>query len=978
MKQSLEKILLLFLIIIIIGRMTAAYSTWKEHKRQIDYNHFITHSEAVLHESEQVLSIVSAFESGTRGYIITGDSSFLSPSLADESIIAHHLDKLKQLYGANPTQQQRIDAMQNLIYASIVFSKEAVVLRNTKGYEAAVKLVAGGKGKLYLSKINDEDSAIQQEENNLLTQRTKSHELSSVVFDRSFYFYLVCTLVLIILAFFIIRTNLIYRKKIEQDLFIKNEWYTQTMLSLGDGVIATDTRGVITLINKAACELTGWKEEEAIGNHIDTIFEITHERTGVKVINPVIVAMEQNKIVLLSNHSILKRKNGEPMFIDDSGAPINNNAGELIGAVLIFRDITEKEKAEKSIIESEAKFRSFYENSMDGIFLTAPDGRILSANAAACAIFKTTEEDLCKAGSDGFVDASDARLAKVMEERKNHGKVRGELTMIRKNGEKFQAEISSSIFKDRFGEGRAFLIINDITGRKKAEDQIKLLNETLEKRVEERTREVIEKEMRYKETLDNMLEGVQIIAYDWSYLYVNDCFVKQSKYSKEELLGHTLMEKYPNIENTKLFRILQRCQNERINQHLEAELIFPDNSWGWFELSIEAVPEGLFVLSIDITERKKAREKIRASELMLLETQAIAHIGSWEWDIANNITYWTDELFRIYGFKPHEFEPSYEKLLKYIHTDDMEMVQNALQQSLEEHQPFSFYYKIVTPDNGIRTLYGRGTLFVNENDEQIMKGLVEDVTDRKEAEEEVLRKNIELQKTNSELDRFVYSASHDLRAPLLSLLGLINISSIEAIAEDLPQKERLGMMRRTILKLDNFIKDILHYSRNSRTEVANDEIDFEEMITEIRESLKFMESTTKCKLEVEINQKGIFLSDKRRIEIVLNNIISNAIKYQGTTTENPFVHISIKADEQGASIAIEDNGIGIAEEDKEKIFEMFYRATKYSTGAGLGMYIAKEIIEKLHGTIAVESELKKGSRFLTIIPNQLKQLKVSA
>jgi PAS domain S-box-containing protein len=110
-------------------------------------------------------------------------------------------------------------------------------------------------------------------------------------------------------------------------------------------------------------------------------------------------------------------------------------------------------------------------------------------------------------------------------------------------------------------------------------------------------------------TLDNLIEGVQLIGFDWRYLYVNDAVVKHSKYKKEELLGYTMMEKYPGIEKTSLFDLLTICMKERCAEFFENEFTYPDNSKGWFELRIQPVPEGLFVLSIDITERKKAEEK---------------------------------------------------------------------------------------------------------------------------------------------------------------------------------------------------------------------------------------------------------------------------------------------------------------------------------------------------------------------------------
>lgn len=125
-------------------------------------------------------------------------------------------------------------------------------------------------------------------------------------------------------------------------------------------------------------------------------------------------------------------------------------------------------------------------------------------------------------------------------------------------------------------------------------------------------------------TLDNLMEGFQLIGFDWRYLYVNDAVVKHSKYKKEELLGHTMMEKYPGIEKTPMFDLLKICMKERTSDFFENEFTYPDNSKGWFELRIQPVPEGLFILSIDISERKKAEEErteyINGLEEMLFMT----------------------------------------------------------------------------------------------------------------------------------------------------------------------------------------------------------------------------------------------------------------------------------------------------------------------------------------------------------------------
>ncbi|MBC8229886.1 PAS domain S-box protein [bacterium] len=131
---------------------------------------------------------------------------------------------------------------------------------------------------------------------------------------------------------------------------------------------------------------------------------------------------------------------------------------------------------------------------------------------------------------------------------------------------------------------------------------------------EEQRRQV---EEHYRSTLENMLEGCQIIGFDWRYLYLNDAVARQSRQSKEELLGHTMMEMYPGIEQTEMFAVLQNCMAKRLPHRMETEFSFPDGSQGWFELSIQPVPEGIFILSLDITERKRAERAFQVSNRFL-------------------------------------------------------------------------------------------------------------------------------------------------------------------------------------------------------------------------------------------------------------------------------------------------------------------------------------------------------------------------
>ncbi|WP_338789962.1 HAMP domain-containing sensor histidine kinase [Bernardetia sp. Wsw4-3y2] len=237
-----------------------------------------------------------------------------------------------------------------------------------------------------------------------------------------------------------------------------------------------------------------------------------------------------------------------------------------------------------------------------------------------------------------------------------------------------------------------------------------------------------------------------------------------------------------------------------------------------------------------------------------------------------------------------------------------------------------------------------------------------------ESEKILLSKNIELSKTNQELDNFVYSVSHDLRAPISSVLGLINISKAESDINQLKYYEILK--EKSLLKLDSFIKDILDYSRNSRIKVTPQKINWQEYITELTKEFEYLPKAKYVEVEIAIAQEEEeFYADLYRIGIIFNNLLSNAFRYSDKQKEYSFVKIKGDINKDKAHIIIQDNGIGIATEHQQKIFEMFYRASENSKGSGLGLYILKETLEKINSTIKLDSELGKGTTFYLEIPN---------
>ncbi|MEQ8243610.1 HAMP domain-containing sensor histidine kinase [Fulvivirga sp.] len=225
-------------------------------------------------------------------------------------------------------------------------------------------------------------------------------------------------------------------------------------------------------------------------------------------------------------------------------------------------------------------------------------------------------------------------------------------------------------------------------------------------------------------------------------------------------------------------------------------------------------------------------------------------------------------------------------------------------------------------------------------------------------------------RSNKELDSFLYSTSHDLRAPIASMLGLTNLGKIES--KDSTAQNYFEKIERQLRKLDAIFGDILSYSKSAKSPVKISRLDFQHVVKNIYAQLKFSNSGTMPALIIDDSFTQYFYSDSYLIDSILSNLISNAIKYSDGKKENRFVKTSLHKTGKNTIIKVEDNGIGINEDSLPKIFEMFYRATGYNDGSGLGLYIATQAAARINATIEVESTENVGSTF-TLILKEIKK-----
>ncbi len=378
----------------------------------------------------------------------------------------------------------------------------------------------------------------------------------------------------------------------------------------------------------------------------------------------------------------------------------------------------------------------------------------------------------------------------------------------------------------------------------------------------------------------------------------------------------------------------------------------------------------------DITEARsiklKEAEQLRIIEESEMKFRLLAdHLPGAVYLCGNDadfsMIYLNEKVFEITGYEPHKFISKEINFPDVYHPEDAAEIYKRVDESLAAKKSFHLEYRIYHRSGTIKWIEEFGTGVYNDKGELIcLEGYLQDISQRKNTEIKIKEQNEALTKTNEELDRFVYSASHDLRSPLSSLLGLVNLAEATSAIDE--SKLLLEKMKGCVTNLDHFIREITYYSQNSRLEVEKTEISIREIVDDCIGSLRHMDEARGISFEVEVPTQMKWLCDGRRLKIILNNLIANSIKYSDSRKSQRWVRV--KADENSSRylLTIEDNGLGIDEKFHSKIFNMFFRASEKSNGSGLGLYIVKEAISKLDGVIDFTSKVGEGSAFNVYLP----------
>ena len=353
-----------------------------------------------------------------------------------------------------------------------------------------------------------------------------------------------------------------------------------------------------------------------------------------------------------------------------------------------------------------------------------------------------------------------------------------------------------------------------------------------------------------------------------------------------------------------------------------------------------------------------------------------------------------------------EEEALNQSIFEFIHPDYHDHCKNLLSDMFENGPPDEIQIAFLTKDQ--RKLFVRGNMSIkDERGELSTVSIFHDITAQMAVEASLKRVNEELEKKveirttelrksnqdlrkevdertraeeelimiNDELSTFIYKISHDIRSPLTSILGLVNIAKIEADNES--SLNYINLIEGRVKMLDSILSKLTNVSRIRQGLLERDAIDFEHLIRDILDSIEHIPGFDRIKVDFKVGLPKDFISDQSIVNTILHNLIVNAVKYQRADEQRPFLQISISNHEDEICIEASDNGTGLDPNVKDKVFDMFYRGTNLSDGTGLGLFIVKKAVKKLNGRIEVESEVGKGSSFKVFLPYQQEEILVS-
>jgi PAS domain S-box-containing protein len=647
---------------------------------------------------------------------------------------------------------------------------------------------------------------------------------------------------------------------------------------------------------------------------------------------------------------------------------------------IIATDITEQRAAEEALQASETTYRAALEALHDGILVEDALGRIISASGSAARILGMPADSLAgrsvmeapwHARREDGTPVAPADFAGCIALRTGRP-VRDLLfELVFQDGRRLWARFNAEPLRDGAGTVCGVVVsLEDVTERRDAE------------------RALAASEERYRSLLDDMTEGVQILDRDWRWVYLNRAAAEHHGGELAGVVGRRLLDVMPSLAGTELHARIVRCMEDRLADRLESSLRFADGTVGWFVFSLRPVPEGVFVLTVDVTDRHLGEEQrqrreaeLRRTTAELEEARELAGLGTWRRDLRTGEAEWSPRMFEILGLDPAGPPPSPEVADGWLDAETVRKRTEALLESARTGLPWELEVPVHPPGGDTRWAVWRGRTESDAAGRPIaVHGTALDTTVRKRAENvlrefsqdlerRVAQRTAALEAANDELRSFSYSVSHDLRAPVRAIAGFARLLELRNGGQlDEQGRHRLQNVITAAESMGRVIDDLLAYSRVGRGAMRAQAASLEPLVENVRTACAAALEASGGMIEVE-EPLAVPTADPTLLGSILQNLVQNALTYRRAEVP-PVVRIRAVAHGDEVVVCVTDNGMGIPADGLETIFEPFRRLVTDEAypGTGIGLAIVRRSARAMGGDVSVVSTPGTGSTFSVRLP----------
>ncbi len=795
---------------------------------------------------------------------------------------------------------------------------------------------------------------------------------------------------------------LLERQRVDRQLAEERERLRITLASIADAVISTDPEGRVVYLNGVAETLTGWHQADAAGRPLPEVFHIINEGTRLPVDNPALRALAEGRIVELANHTLLIARDGTERPIDDSAAPMRDDAGTIMGAVLVFRDVSEKKRAEAVQLQLAAIVQS----TDDAILSKTLDGIIRSWNAGAERIFGYSEQEAVGQHTTLIIPPDRISEESTILERLRSGEriEHFETIRITKDGRHIDMSLTVSPLRD--DEGHiigASKIGRDITASKRAEAALRQ-SESLHRFLADlavASQPLTDAGAVMALTARRLAEYLHCDRCAYAEVEDESVFVITGDYSRgvPSIVGRwpvaafgaecerCMLANLPFIVNDVDSDIRDGSDLLAYQQtHIQSVICVPLHKAGRFAAAMAVhqktarhwTPAEIALVQTVVARCWESLERVRVARDLkqaagrLALAFAAANLGDWSWNAATDEVTLAPRSAEIFGI-PAIPNLTWTRMQGLIHVDDRDRARLAVERSVATHELYDAEYRVMRPGGAEVWVSAKGRAQYDVSGVAVsMFGVVQDITEKKQLEGELIRRAAELVEADRKKDDFIALLAHELRNPLAPVrtgLQMMQLGAGDATAVAKAQ----AMMERQLAHMVRLIDDLLDVSRVTRNKLhlQKKPVLLSEIVSHAVESVGPALAAAGHSLEVSLPDGPVTLdADLTRLAQVLGNLLSNSVKY---TPDGGRIWLTSRLHAGEVIVRVQDSGIGIPTKALPTIFDMFSQVDRsverVTGGLGIGLALVKGLVQAHGGSVSVESPgVGAGSTFTIRLP----------